>query len=90
MFEQVAKHNFRWLDTPATISTVKIYGEYETMVMFEDGEEIESFTTYTLEDARKKHNETMRKWTVKSFEGTTADLLGVPNYGQFMHTIKAC
>ena len=90
MTERIALHTMVIYNTKAMISTVKIFGEYETMVMFEDGDEIESRTSATFEEARKAHNELVRKYNDKIYEGSTAKLLGAVNLGQFVHTVKAC
>lgn len=90
MIERIALHTTYYLNTLVYISTVKMYGKYETMVMFEDGDELESFTSSTLEEARKTHNDTVNRWNDKIYEGSTAKLLGAPNLGQFVKTHKAC
>ena len=90
MTERIALHTMVIYNTKAMISTVKVFGEYETMVMFEDGDEIESITSASLGDARKAHNELVNKYNDKIYEGSTAKLLGVENLGQFVHTVKAC
>ena len=89
--KRIGLHKFVWLNTKAIISTVQLSdNEFETMVMFEDGDEIECVHTNSAKDAAKKHNELMNKWNDKVYEGSTQKLLGVPNYGQFVDTVVAC
>ena len=89
--KRIGLHKFVFCNTPAIVSTVQISAnEFETMVMFEDGEDLECVTTRTVEDARRTHNEIMHKWNDKVYEGSTAKLLGAPNYGQFMTAVVAC
>ena len=88
---RIALHTFTFCNTPARISTVEIFpGEYETMVMFDDGDEIEVFTTYTFEDARHTHNDAVNRWNDRIYDGSTQKLLGVKNHGQFVTTVVAC
>lgn len=88
---RIGLHQAIYLNTLTLISTVQLSENYyETMVVFEDGEEIESFISYTLEDAKKRHNEVMNRWNDKIYEGSTAKLIGVPNLGQFVKTIVPC
>ena len=88
--KRIALLEMIYLNTKAIISTVKLFNYYETMVMFEDGDEIESFKTFTEADAKKLHNEVVNKWNDKLYEGSTAKLLGAENLGQFVKTIKSC
>ena len=89
--KKIGLHKFIWLNTEAMISTVQLSANsFETMVMFEDGEEIECVHTDNAKSAAKTHNEIMNKWNDKVYEGSTAKLLGVPNYGQFVETLVAC
>ena len=53
------------------ISTAEIFGEYETMVMFEDGTELECYTSDTLEEALKIHDELVTKYNNDIYEGST-------------------
>lgn len=89
--ERIALHTMYYYQEKAVISTVKIYGYYETMVMWEkDGEEIESVRTYSLEEAKKTHNALVNKYNDMIYEGSINKLLGAVNYGQFVKTVKAC
>lgn len=90
MTERIALHTMYLYDTKAMISTVKVLGRYETMVMFYDGDELECIKSQTLEDAKRTHNELVRKYNDKIYEGSTAKLLGAVNLGQFVHTVVAC
>ena len=91
MFTRIGLHTFTIYNTPARVSTVKLTDtEYETMVMFDDGEEIESVTTHTLAEAKKTHNKLMNKYNDLVYEGSIEKLLGADNYGQFVHTVIAC
>lgn len=88
---RIALHTFIFCNAPARVSTVHLYGDtYETMVMFDDGDELEVIETHSLEDARRTHNEVMHRWNDRVYEGSTAKLLGVVNYGQFMHPVVTC
>lgn len=88
---RIALHTFVFCNTPAMISTVQLdKTTFETMVMFDDGDEIESFRTGTVEEARKTHNEVMHRWNDKLYEGSTAKLLGAVNYGQFVTPVVTC
>lgn len=91
MFEKIGFHKFVIFRAPAIISTVKLSEDnYETMVMFEGGEEIESFHTSTIEEAKKKHDEIASKWNDKVYDGSIDKCLGVPNYGQFVVPVIDC
>ena len=47
----------------ATVSTVKLAnGNYETTVIFTDGDEIECYTTRTVTEAEQKHIEIVNKY----------------------------
>lgn len=87
---RIALHTFVWLDTNSMISTVEFCGKYETMVMFDDGDEIECYRSDTLEEARAKHNELVHKWNDRLYEGSIAKVLGAMNYGQFVTAVKTC
>ena len=87
---RIALHTMVIYNTPAIISTVELFGEYETMVMFEDGDELECIRTKNLEDAKETHNRLVREYNDKIYEGSIAKLIGALNYGQFVKTVKAC
>jgi hypothetical protein len=89
--KRIGLHEFYYCNTKAIISTVQLSdNEFETMAMFEDGDELECVRTHDAKTAAKKHNEIMHKWNDKIYEGSTAKLLGADNYGQFVKTIVAC
>lgn len=89
--ERIALHTMYYYQEKAIISTVKIYGYYETMVMYErDGEEIESIRTYSLDEAKATHNRLVNEYNDRIYEGSINKLLGAVNYGQFVKTVKAC
>lgn len=91
MFKRIGLHTFTIHNTAARVSTVQITENmFETMVMYDDGEEIEVVTTHTLSEAKKTHNEIMNKYNDLIYENSIAKLLGAENYGQFVHTIVAC
>ncbi len=75
--KQIVLNKFTFCNTPAIISTVKIFGEYETMVMYNDGEEIESFISSTQEEARQTHKETVKRWNDRMQYGTFNKCLGI-------------
>lgn len=89
--ERIGLHKMVYLREPAIISTVKLgEGLYETIVMWGDGEDVECTRTRTLEDARRTHNETMRRWNDKLYEGSIDKCLGFPNLGQFVKPVVMC
>lgn len=87
---RIALHTFTYCNTPAIISTVEIFGEYETMVMYKDGKEIESFYADSLENAKVNHNKAVKYYNDKVYNGGISKLLGVKNDGQFVKTIIPC
>lgn len=88
---RIGLHTFVFCNTNAMISTVQLSENlFETMVMFADGDELECIRTATLADAKKTHNEVMRRWNDRIYEGSTAKLLGAPNLGQFVNPIVTC
>ncbi len=88
--ERIALHTMTYHNHEAMISTVKVFGAYETMVMYADGEEIETVTTSTETEARAAPNRLMHTYNDLIYAGSIAQLLGVPNLGQFVRTVKAC
>lgn len=87
---RIALHTFTYCNDKAIISTVEIFGEYETMVMFEDGTEIESFYADSLEEAKANHNNAVKSYNDKAYNGGISKLLGAKNNGQFVKTVIAC
>lgn len=88
---RIALHTFIFCNAPARISTVQLADNlYETMVMFDDGDELEVIQTETLAEARKTHNEVMHRWNDRLYEGSIAKLLGAANYGQFVTPVVTC
>lgn len=91
MFNRIALHTFWFCNHKAMISTVQLEADlYETMVMYEDGDELDCIFSHTLADAKKTHNEVMNRWNDRAYDGSTAKLLGVPNLGQFVTPIVTC
>lgn len=89
--KKIALHTTVYCNTTTIISTVQLTSDiFETMVLFEDGTELECIRTNTLEDAKKTHNRVMNEWNDKVYNGGIAKLLGVPNVGQFVKTEIAC
>ena len=88
---RIALHTFIYNNYPARVSTVQLGDDlYETIVMYDDGVEIEVLHTSTLENAKATHNCLMNKYNDLCYRGSIAELLGVANLGQFMHTVQAC
>ena len=86
--KHIALHSFYFCNAKARVSTVQLSEhEFETMVMFDDGDELEQIITSNRKDACKTHNEVMHRWNDKLYEGSTAKLLGAANIGQFMHPV---
>lgn len=89
--KRIGLHTFNIFNTDAMISTVQLgENEFETMVMFDDGDELECIRTKNVADAKKTHNEMVNKYNDRVYEGSTAKLLGAVNYGQFVKTVVAC
>lgn len=89
--KRIALHKMNIFKANAIISTVQLSeSEFETMVMFDYGEEIECFTTHTLNDAKTKHNTTVNKWNDKIYNGSIEKNLGFENYGQFVTPVITC
>lgn len=88
--EVIAKHTFYFCCHPAMVSTVELFGKFETMVMYDDGEEIESAVSATLEEARKTHNALVRKYNNLIYADSFQRLIGEMNYGQFVTLVKTC
>ena len=90
--ERIALHTMHYLQHPARVSTVKLCdGLYETIVMWDDGEEIEPpERTATMEEARELHDATMRRWNDRLYDGSIDKLLGVANLGQFVKPVSMC
>lgn len=86
MFERIALHEMIYCNHKAVISTVKIFDEYETIVMFlNDGEEIEIARSKTLDEAKEKHNDLVKKYNDIIYNGSISKNLGVENVGQFVN-----
>lgn len=75
---KVMRHEMEYLAEPAVISTVELCeGLFETMVMWEDGEEIEPpARTRDEAEAVVLHLELVEKWRERLFEGSIAKLVG--------------
>lgn len=87
----IGRHTMIAFNHPAIISTIQLGDNlYETMVMFDDGEELECIRTRTLADAKRTHNEVMNRWNDHLYEGSVAKCLGFPNIGQFVHPVVTC
>ena len=87
---RIALHTMFIYNNKAMISTVKIGNIYETMVMFDDGDELESFRTDSLDEAKSTHNKLMHKYNDMIYEGSLQKHLGVANLGQFVKTVVSC
>ena len=92
--ERIALHTFYIYNEPAMINTVNMFGTYETMVMMDDGDELESYRTKSLEEARATHNRLVHEYNDRLYDGTIRGRLlkaiGEPNVGQMVKCIKAC
>lgn len=90
-FNRIGLHKFTYCNAPAVISTVQLAEDlFETMVMYDDGDELECIQTATVEEARKTHNEVMHRWNDRVYGGSIQKLLGVVNYGQFVTPVVTC
>lgn len=87
---RIALHTMFIYNHKAMISTVKLGSTYETMVMFDDGDELECFRTDSLDEAKTIHNKLMNKYNDMIYEGSLYKKLGVVNVGQFVKTVVAC
>ena len=74
----IIKHKMYIHGQLAYISTVVVYGKYETMVLYEsDGEEIESYLSNNLQDALKIHKELDYKYEEELYENSLDKCLGI-------------
>ena len=88
LIKPIARAEGTYLNEKLIIDTTYLFQSYyETMVMFEDGEEIDSHRFDDFGDAITKHMELVKFWNDKIYNGSTAKLLGVENKGQFMKEI---
>lgn len=71
----VAYNKFRFCNQTAIVSTVQYDGVFETMVLYDDGLELETIRTRTLEDAKKTHAETYARWKAHAYDGSIQKLL---------------
>ena len=87
---KVMRHEMEYLAEPAVISTVELCeGLFETMVMWMDGEEIESPTrTRDEAEAVLVHLETVERWREKLFEGSIAKLVGGTDASMFVRAAE--
>lgn len=89
--KRIALHTARIYNTNAYISTVQLSDhEFETMVLLEDGTDLENITTSSLDEAKRTHNEIMNKWNDKIYEESIDKCLGFANLGQYVKTVVAC
>ncbi len=92
--ERIALHTFYIYGEPAMISTVNMFGTYETIVMMEDGDELEMYRTKDIEEAKATHKKLVNKYNDRLYEGSIRGQLlkaiGEPNIGQMVKCIKAC
>ena len=65
--ERISKNTVLIDNTKVTVSTVKFdNGNYETIVMLADGDELECYTTRTVAEAEQKHIEIVNKYNSKN------------------------
>jgi hypothetical protein len=92
--ERIALHTFNIYNMPAMISTVNMYGTYETIVMLDDGDELELYRTKDLNEAKATHNRLVNKYNDRLYKGSIRGRLlqaiGEPNIGQMVTCVKAC
>lgn len=89
--KRIGLHTFNFCGADAMVSTVQVSAnEFETMALYADGDEIESKTTNSLAEARKAHNAMMTKYNDMLYNDSLQKALGLPNLGQFVHTVVAC
>ena len=92
--ERIAMHTFYIYNRKAMISTVNMYGTYDTIVMMDDGDELEMIRTKDLNEAKATHNRLVRKYNDELYEhsirGQLLKAIGEPNIGQMVKCIKAC
>ena len=87
---KVMRHEMEYLAEPAVISTVELCeGLFETMVMWEDGEEIElPVRTRDEAEAVATHMELVERWREKLFEGSIAKLVGGTDRSMFVRAAE--
>lgn len=95
MFERLGLAEIFIEGKKVLISTVKISfadlpEEYETMVLYENGEDIESKHTFSRKDAVNFHNSLVHKYNDLIYKKSLAKSLGFENYGQFVNVKVSC
>lgn len=87
---RVALHEMEYLAEPAIISTVELReGLFETIVMWEDGEEIEPpVRTRDEAEAILVHLDAVERWRGKLFEGSIAKLVGGTDASGFVRAAE--
>lgn len=76
--ERIALHRMEYLGEPARVSTVRLgAGVYETLVMWDDGEEIEPPARTRDEwEALSLHMDAVERWRTRLFQGSIMQLAG--------------
>lgn len=86
MFEKIARHVLHAFNSQVIISTVKLAeGLFETIVMFDDGEELDCVHAHTREDACTLHENAVLHWTSIIYDGSIDKCIGI---GSPMESIK--
>ena len=88
--KRIALHKMFIYNHNAVISTVQLGNTFETMVMFDDGDELDCIRTESLDEAKTVHNKLVHKYNDMIYDGSIQKHLGVANVGQFVKTVVAC
>lgn len=77
--EQLMKHEFIMNNARTIISTVDMGGDkYETMVLRDDGTELESYINYNKCEALSTHEKLVIKYQDFIYNNSIEKLLGIP------------
>lgn len=85
--DNLALHKFNAFNSECLISTVKIFNEYETMVLCEDGAELDCCRSASLEAAKEVHASFVKKWNDEVYNSSCDRFLGIVNHGQYVKPI---
>ena len=78
MFEKIARHVLHAFNSLVIISTVKLAEDlFETIVMFDDGEELDCVHAHTREAACRLHESTVLRWMSTIYDGSIDKCLGI-------------
>jgi len=87
--ERIGLHKLHIYSATYNISTVRLpEGVYETLVYDpKTGDDLDCIRSSTLEEAKRTHVLTMRRWNDKAYEGSIDKCLHFANLGQFVKPV---